>query len=145
MADAHVITALRAKRAELSGEVKRAEAQIALLQAQITGLDSALRTFDPDQRPSTIRAKMKRRTESAFKGGQLLAAVVGVLRAAGKPMPVRDIAMAVAASREMELPTQAARSAFVANVRAALKRPRPEIACQPSGAARGGFVWSLVG
>ena len=144
MADPHVITTLRAKRAELAGEVKRAEALIAQLQAQITGLDSALRTFDPNQRPHTIRARVKRRTESTFRGGQLIGAIVAVLRTAKEPMPVRDLAMAVAAARGVDLPTQAARSAFVANVRAGLKRPRPELVKQPAHGARGGFVWSLV-
>src|SRR4051794_31422721 len=47
MADPHVISALRSKRAELSGELIAAEARIVQLRADINSLDGAIRVFDP--------------------------------------------------------------------------------------------------
>jgi hypothetical protein len=47
MADPHVISALRAKRAELSGELIAAEKRILQLREDISSLDRTMRVFDP--------------------------------------------------------------------------------------------------
>ena len=47
MAETHVISALREKRAELSGELIAAEKRIIQLRADLESLDGALRVFDP--------------------------------------------------------------------------------------------------
>lgn len=55
MADPHVISALRSKRAELSGELIAAEKRIVQLRADIANLDGAIRVFDPAAAPDKIR------------------------------------------------------------------------------------------
>ncbi len=49
MADPHIITALRAKRALLSGDLAQTEARMQRLQAGIAAVDTTLRLFDPDR------------------------------------------------------------------------------------------------
>jgi hypothetical protein len=47
MADPHVISALRKKRAELSGDLVAAEKRIVQLRKDIAGIDRTIRVFDP--------------------------------------------------------------------------------------------------
>jgi hypothetical protein len=56
MADPHVISALRKKRGELSGELVAAEKRIVQLHADINSLDGAIRVFDPTAAPDVIHA-----------------------------------------------------------------------------------------
>jgi hypothetical protein len=60
MADSHVISALREKRAELSGELIAAEKRILQLRDDITGLDRTIRVFDPTAEPHAIRPILRR-------------------------------------------------------------------------------------
>ena len=55
IADPHVISALRSKRAELSGELIATEKRILQLRADIDSLDGAIRVFDPTAEPHEIR------------------------------------------------------------------------------------------
>ena len=142
MAEPHIISALIRKRAELAGDLKLAEASITRLQAQISAMDTTLLTFDPDQRPAAIRAKVRRQTDSNFKAGELTRAVLSVLRHAEKPLGTRELAMQVAQAQGVDLPTQKARAAFVANVRSVLKKPREDVVAEPW--KRGGFAWRMT-
>jgi hypothetical protein len=61
MADPHVISALRSKRAELSGELIAIERRIVQLRADIASLDGAIRVFDPTAAPDKIRPILRRK------------------------------------------------------------------------------------
>ena len=61
MADPHVISALRAKRAELSGELIAAEKRILQLRDDISSLDRTIQMFDPTAEPHTIRPILRRK------------------------------------------------------------------------------------
>jgi hypothetical protein len=61
MADPHVISALRQKRAELSGELIAAEKHILQLRDDISSLDRTIRVFDPTAEPHTIRSIFRRK------------------------------------------------------------------------------------
>jgi hypothetical protein len=61
MADPHVISALKAKRAELSGELIAAEKRILQLREDIASLDRTIRVFDPTAEPHAIRPILRRK------------------------------------------------------------------------------------
>ena len=60
MAEAHVIGALRHKRAELAGMLRQLEQQLVQQRANLTHVDATMRLFDPDIRPKDIRPKQLR-------------------------------------------------------------------------------------
>jgi hypothetical protein len=70
MADPHVITALRSKRAELSGELIAAKKRILQLRADISSLGGAIRVFDPTAEPHTIRPILRRKKPTLIPRGQ---------------------------------------------------------------------------
>jgi hypothetical protein len=52
MAEPHVVTALRAKHAELAGEIQAAEKRLAQLRADLVHLDATLRCSIPMPNPA---------------------------------------------------------------------------------------------
>ena len=123
MAEAHVISALRTKRAELDGELHAAERRIAQLQDDIATIDAAIRIFDPTAAPQAINPKAPR-LATTIRNGEFSRAVMGTLREASAPMTARDIATKIAADRGVDMSTSAAMQAYIGRVRSALDRKR---------------------
>jgi hypothetical protein len=55
MAELHIMSALRNKRAKMAGTVAQPEQQLVRQRADLTHLDATMRLFDPDIRPNEIR------------------------------------------------------------------------------------------
>jgi hypothetical protein len=91
MADPHVISALKDKRAELSGELIAAEKRILQLRDDISSLDRTIRVFDPTAEPHTIRPILRRKKPMLIPRGQCSRAVLDILRHAERPMTAREI------------------------------------------------------
>jgi hypothetical protein len=119
MADPHVISALREKRAELSGELIAAEKRIVELRADIDSLDRTIRVFDPTAEPHTIRPILRRKKPTLIPRGQCSRAILDMLRHAEVPMTAREIAAQLAARYQMD-----ASNALVAKVRNTVARQR---------------------
>jgi hypothetical protein len=119
MADPHVITTLKAKRAELSGELIAAEKRIVELRADISSLDRTIRVFDPTSEPHTIRPILRRKKPTLIPRGQCSRAVLDMLRSADGPMTAREIATQLAARYQMDTS-----NALVAKVRNTLARQK---------------------
>jgi hypothetical protein len=102
MADPHVISALRAKRAELSGELIAAEKRILQLREDIGSLDRTIRVFDPTAEPHTIRPILRRKKPTLIPRGQCSRAVLDMLRHADGPMTAREIATQLAARYQLD-------------------------------------------
>jgi hypothetical protein len=102
MADPHVISALRAKRAELSGELIAAEKRIVQLRADISNLDGAIRVFDPTSAPDKIRPILRRKKPALIPRGQCSRAVLDTLRDANTALTVREIAAQLAARYQLD-------------------------------------------
>src|SRR3984893_13775237 len=122
MADPHVISALKAKRAELSGELIAAEKRILQLREDITSLDRTIRVFDPTAEPHTIRPILRRKKPMLIPRGQCSRAILDMLRHADEPMTAREIAAALAARYQMDASNMDAMNALVAKVRNTLPR-----------------------
>jgi hypothetical protein len=124
MADPHVISALRKKRAELSGELVAAEKRIIELRADINSLDGAIRVFDPTAAPDKIRPVRRRKKPTLIPRGQCSRAILDMLRHAGNPMTAREIAAQLAARYQMDAGDTIAMNALVAKVRNTLARQK---------------------
>jgi hypothetical protein len=124
MADPHVISALRGKRAELSGELIAAEKRIIQLRADLDCLDGAIRVFDPTAEPRKIRPVQLRPTPGPIPRGQCSRAVLDMLRRAAEPMTAREIATQLAADYRMDAGNAGAMNALVAKVRNTLAKQK---------------------
>jgi hypothetical protein len=124
MADPHVISALREKRAELSGEMIAAEKRILQLRDDIASLDRTIRVFDPTSEPHTIRPILRRKKPTLIPRGQCSRAILDMLRLAEVPMTAREIAAQLAARYQMDASNIDAMNALVAKVRNTLARQK---------------------
>jgi hypothetical protein len=124
MADPHVISALKAKRAELSGELIAAEKRILQLRDDIASLDRTIRVFDPTAEPHTIRPILRRKKPTLIPRGQCSRAVLDMLRQAAAPMTAREIAAQLAARYQIDASNMDAMKALIAKVRNTLARQK---------------------
>lgn len=92
MAELHVMSALRNKRAEMAGTVVQLEQQLMQQRASLTHLDATLRLFDPDIRPNEIRPRQRRARSTWFRHGECLRLIYDELRDAPQPMTTRQLA-----------------------------------------------------
>src|ERR1700729_1180377 len=92
MAELHVVSALRDKRAELAGMVGQLEQQLARQRTNLAHLDATVRLFDPDIRPQQTRAKQKRARSAWFGQGECLRRIHDDRPTAAQPLTTRDLA-----------------------------------------------------
>lgn len=97
MAEPHVVTALVAKRAELSGELAKLDERRAALKAHLNHLDAVLRLFCYAGDPTKIKPRRKRNW--IFRRGELQRMVLDIERQATKPLDKRDISAEVLARK----------------------------------------------
>src|ERR1700733_10904761 len=96
MAEPHVISALRKKRAELAGEVVTAQLRLGKLRDDLDAVDRTLRVFDPRQHPEKIRPIVKRKGDRMFGYGECTKAILNALRDAPEPMTTAELVERVA-------------------------------------------------
>ena len=124
MADPHVISALKAKHAELSGELIAVEKRILQLREDISSLDRTIRMFDPTAEPHAIRPILRRKKPTLIPRGQCSRAVLDMLRYADSPMTAREITAQLAARYQFDASDTDAMNALVAKVRNTLARQK---------------------
>ncbi|MGH6836299.1 MAG: hypothetical protein ACREC9_12300 [Methylocella sp.] len=95
MVETHVISALRLKRAEISGHIHDLEKRIGRQRVALANLDATIRLFSPGTNPDAIPAKRTYRRTRYFARNELSRLVMGVLRLATWPLAAADIATAV--------------------------------------------------
>src|SRR6478672_10544190 len=93
MADPHVISALREKRALVAGLIERLERKLEQHRADLTHIDGVLRLFQPDRDPGEIKPKQPyaRRTRY-FARNELARLCMDALRAADGLIATDEIA-----------------------------------------------------
>jgi hypothetical protein len=99
MAETHVISALRGKRAELAGVLAQLELQIAGHRAGLAHLDATILLFDPEADPAGIKPKVTRQRNTWFRQNECIRAIYDVLRAAPEPITTRAITERIMAAR----------------------------------------------
>jgi hypothetical protein len=86
---------LRAKRAELSGDLIAAQKRLEKLRDDLDAVDRTLRVFDPRQHPERIRPVVKRKGDRRLYG-ECTRAILNALRDAPEAMTVDQVAERVA-------------------------------------------------
>ena len=100
MAETHVVTALRAKRAEISGHVHDLERKLARHRASLASINSTIRLYAPELDPDNIPPKRTYRRTRYFAKGELSRRVLSMLRqAGGKPMTTAVITAVIVADK----------------------------------------------
>jgi hypothetical protein len=102
MAEAHVVAALKDKRAELSGVIADLEKRLGQHRANLLHVDAVLRLFAPEFEPAAIRPKAVRRQNEWFRPGELARLVLDILRVAPAPLTIREITAQVMPRRGLD-------------------------------------------
>ena len=100
MADS-VIPALVARRAELAGDLHKAQALVHQLHADLASLDAVIKQFDPEYNVGAIRPKYRRQSSPA-EFGAMGRTVLDTLRRATAPLSAKDIAGQIIAERGLD-------------------------------------------
>jgi hypothetical protein len=143
MADPHVISALREKRAIVAGLIEKLERKLEQRRADLTHIDGVLRLFQPDRDPEAIRPKRAyaRRTRY-FAKGELSRLVLEALRDAGKPQTTDDIAGQIIRAKGFNTADSVLRVAIRDQGLTALRAFRKRGTVEQTGLGRG-LRWSL--
>jgi hypothetical protein len=122
MGEPHVISALRAKRAELHGDLIAAQKCLEKLRDDLDAIDRTLRVFDPRQHPEKIRPVVKRKGDRLFAYGECTRAILNTLRDAPEPMTVDQVAERVALDCRIATEAPDVAATLLWRVRAAVDR-----------------------
>jgi len=118
-----VLPGLVKRRAILAGELEATQAKVRQLHADLAALDAVIRQFDPAYPVDMIQSKRPRTLATdAFAG--MGRAVLDVLREAGRPLTISDVAERVIALRALDAGSGAVRSAIESSVGRALRHQR---------------------
>ena len=101
MTDTHVISALRLKRAEISGHIHDLEKRIARQRANLANLDATIKLFSPGTNPESIPPKRAYRRTRYFAHNELSRLMQDALRTASGPLTSAEIAAAVMQAKGM--------------------------------------------
>ena len=101
MVEKHVFSALRLKRAEISGHIHDLEKRVARQRANLANLNSTIKLFSPGTNPDAIPAKRPYRRTRYFAHNELSRLTQDALRTASKPLTTAEIADAVMQAKGM--------------------------------------------
>ena len=103
MTNSHVVSALRLKRAEISGHIHDLEKRIARQRANLANLDATIKLFSPGTNPDAIPPKRTYRRTRYFARNELSRLTQDALRTASGPLTSTEIAAAVMQPKGMPL------------------------------------------
>lgn len=87
MTETHVISALRAKRAQVSGYIHDLEKKVKTWRARLAHIDATIKIFSPETDPEAIPPRRTYRRSNYFKKGELARLCLDELRKAnGQPI-----------------------------------------------------------
>jgi hypothetical protein len=101
MTNSHVVSALRLKRAEISGHIHDLEKRIARQRANLANLDGTIKLFSPGTNPDAIPLKRAYRRTRYFAHNELSRLTQDALRTASGPLTSAEIAAAVMQAKGM--------------------------------------------
>jgi hypothetical protein len=101
MTNSRVISALRRKRAEISGHIHDLEKRIARQRANLANLDATIKLFSPGTNPDDIPPKLAYRRTRYFARNELSQLTQDALWIASGPLTSAEIAAAVMQAKGM--------------------------------------------
>jgi hypothetical protein len=146
MADPHVISSLREKRAIVAGLVEKLERKLEQHRADLTHIDGVLRLFQPDHDPASIKPRRPyaRRTRY-FARNEVSRLVMAALRAAnGKLVTTDEIAGRLIEAKGFDPADAVLRKALGEQALATLRSFRKRETVEQIGLGRG-VRWKLTG
>ena len=99
----YAVEALKRKRAEITGEIARCQAQLGKFAKDLEHIDGALAVFAPDFVQEAVRPKVFVPPSSWSKRGEMSRVVLNILRTAPEPLTTREIASMVIRQRGLEV------------------------------------------
>jgi hypothetical protein len=142
MTNGHVISALRLKRAEISGHIHDLEKRIARQRANLANLDATIKLFSPCTNPDAIPPKRPYRRTRYFARNELSRLTQDALRTASGPLTSAEIAAVVMQAKEMPPGDAAFKEIVAARVLTVLRRLAKRGAVAKSGTSRDA-KWAL--
>ena len=139
-----VLPGLVKRRAELAGELEKAQARVQQLYADLASMDAVIRQFDPAYPVDAIQTK-HRRTATGDEFAAIGRTAVDMLRKAGRPIATTEIAERVAVERGLDFGVQAVRSGMVSGVGRALRHQRERGLVRTTRRAGKSVLWELMG
>jgi hypothetical protein len=145
MADPHIISALREKRATVAGLIEKIERKLAQQRANLTHIDGVLRLFQPDRNPEEIKPKQTyaRRTRY-FARNELPRLLFDVLRDAEAPVSTDDLAARISGTKGFDTTDGVLRDAVRTQAVLVLRSMRKRGTIEQTGLGRA-TRWKLVG
>jgi hypothetical protein len=122
MTDTHVVSALRLKRAEISGHIHDLEKRIARQRANLANLDATIKLFSPSTNPDAIPPKRPYRRTRYFARNELSRLTQDALRTASGPVTSAEIAAAVMEAKGMPCDDVALKEIVAARALTVLRR-----------------------
>jgi hypothetical protein len=122
MTEPHVISALRLKRAEISGHIHDLEKRIARQRANLANLDATIKLFSPGTSPDAIPPKRVYRRTRYFAHNELSRLTQDALRTASGPLTSAGIAAAVMQAKGMSSGDAQLKEIVAARVLTVLRR-----------------------
>jgi hypothetical protein len=102
-----IIEELKEKRTAIETEVLEAEARIKVLREDMAAIDRVIGIYDPSQAPAEVRPKRKRAVSAtlpeALAKMNKTAAILEVLREAGRPLSTAECINIIADRHHLEL------------------------------------------
>jgi hypothetical protein len=141
MAELHVVSALRNKRAELAGTVRQLEQQLTQQRTNLAHLDATMQLFDPDIRPQEIRPRQQRARSAWFRQGECLRLIYDELRDAPRPVATRELAERIMRAKAIPAADDHRRELIQKTVLASLNRAKETIARVETA---GVVSWQLI-
>ena len=144
MADPHIISALREKRALVAGLIERLERKLEQHRADLTHIDGVLRLFQPDRDPDEIKPKRTyaKRTRY-FARNELARLCMGVLRDTSGLITTDEIAAQVIAAKGFEAADSTLRASIRDQLLTVLRTARKRGTVEQIGLGRG-VRWKLA-
>jgi hypothetical protein len=136
MTNSHVTSALRLKRAEISGHIHDLEKRIARQRANLANLDATIKLFSPGTNPDAIPAKRAYRRTRYFAHNELSRLSQDALREASGPLTSAEIAAVVMQAKEMPAGDSAFKDIVAARALTVLRRLAKRGAVAKSGTSR---------
>src|ERR1700687_4250380 len=137
MTETHVVSAPRAKRAEISGYIHELEKKIGRLRASLLHVDASLRLFSPDADPDAIPPKRPYRRTRYFASRELSRRCLDTLREANPtPMTTAQIAVIIMLAKGYPADDDALKAVVIEMVVTVLRRLCKRDSVVKSGTSR---------
>jgi hypothetical protein len=144
MTEKHVVSALRLKRAEISGHIHDLEKRIGRQRANLANLDGTIKLFSPGTNPDSIPPKRAYRRTRYFARNELSRLTQDALRTASGPLTSAEIAAAVMQAKGMPASDAALKEIVAERALTVLRRLAKRGEVVRTGTSRRNVQWMIA-